>query len=270
MLNNDTCYRKWIGTVFKSCTELVKYLLYSCGFTLILISISAKEDYLPQIPLQVVYKLINAIFFFFLIGNGILYTAHSVTKEEIVIAEKAALSKEPLAIENHNRRISSVHEAGHVVIAYLLNYRQYDVHVSWKDSYCVIEPILEGPREIKRRILLLYGGAAAEKLLLGEIHNGCMGNPQADYERATENIKSYITMIDDSVSKAMLTEEVREKIISYSKLFYSEAENMVYSNRDMVELLREELSKKDIMTTKEVDELFEKHGMKGRRSTGEF
>ena len=256
-------------------------MLYSCGFTLILISISAKEDYLPQIPLQVVYMFINAFFFFFLIGKGILYTAHSVTKEEIpseievpkeeiVIAEKAALSKEPLAIENHNRRISSVHEAGHVVIAYLLNYRQYDVHVSWKDSYCVIEPILEGPREIKRRILLLYGGAAAEKLLLGEIHNGCMGNPQADYERATENIKSYITMIDDSVSKAMLTEELREKIISYSKLFYSEAENMVYSNRDMVELLREELSKKDIMTTKEVDELFEKHGMKGRRSTGEF
>ena len=103
MLNNDTCYRKWIGTVFKSCTELVKYLLYSCGFTLILISISAKEDYLPQIPLQVVYKLINAIFFFFLIGNGILYTAHSVTKEEIVIAEKAALSKEPLAAEMRYR-----------------------------------------------------------------------------------------------------------------------------------------------------------------------
>lgn len=270
MLNNkNTCYRKWIG-VFKRCTEIVKYLIYSCGFTLILISISAKEDYLPQIPLQVVYKFINAFFFFFLIGKGILYTAHSVTKEEIVIAEKAALSKEPLAIENHNRRISSVHEAGHVVIAYLLNYKQYDVHVSWKDSYCMIEPILEGPREIKRRILLLYGGAAAEKLLLGEIHNGCMGNLQADYERATENIKSYITMIDDSVSKAMLTEELREKIISYSKLFYSEAENMIYSNRDMVELLREELNKKDIMTTKEVDELFEKHGMKRRRSTGEF
>lgn len=62
-------------------------------------------------------------------------------------------------------------------------------------------------------------------------------------------------MIDHSVSKSLLDEELSEQMIFYSKEFWKETKEILIQNKKMLELLSEELFKKCELTGEEIGEL---------------
>lgn len=106
--------------------------------------------------------------------------------------------------------------------------------------------------------MVTYAGAASEELIFGHYRSGCFGSEIADFESAARYIKGYIVMTDNTVSKAMLDEEIGQKVITLSNVIYAETIESLTSYKSMIEHLADILLTKNTLKTEEVREILER------------
>lgn len=153
--------------------------------------------------------------------------------------------------------INAVHEAGHAVMAYLQDTKDFEVFMSYDSAKTRVAYKSQNAEDVKKMILVKYSGAIAEELLLGEFSAGCIGifNPNTDFPSATELIKAYIVMTEPTVSKTLLNEELADLIISASNSFYKEATEILSKSKEMLVIISDELKNKDSLKKDEIIQL---------------
>ena len=161
--------------------------------------------------------------------------------------------------DNYDEQINikSVHEAGHAVMAYLQDTKDFEVFMSYDSAKTVVTYKSQKAEDVKKMILVKYSGAIAEELLLGELSAGSIGilNSNADFPSATELIRAYIVMTEPTVSKTLLNEELADLIISASNSFYKEATEILSKNKEMLVVISDELKSKDPLKKDEIIQL---------------
>lgn len=174
----------------------------------------------------------------------------------IIVRGKSEIPKATLttSVPEHIRKVVAVHEAGHVVMAYLKAQVQ-EVYISGTSGHVTSEWTGFYADDMKNRILVDYAGAAAEELILGKFDAGSIIGPAADFEQAVEHIKAYILMTEPSMNKSLLSTDLSERIIHYSDKFYKETAEFLKDNRKMIETIASELQKKDSLSKKEIQAL---------------
>lgn len=153
--------------------------------------------------------------------------------------------------------INAVHEAGHAVMAYLQDTKDFEVFMSYDSAKTRVAYKSQNAEDVKKMILVKYSGAIAEELLLGELSAGSMGilNSNADFPSATELIKAYIVMTEPTVSKTLLNEELADKIISLSNSFYKEATEILFKNKEMLVVVSKALKVNTILNKEQIVQL---------------
>ncbi len=153
--------------------------------------------------------------------------------------------------------INAVHEAGHAVMAYLQDTKDFEVFMSYNSAKTMVTYKSQKAEDVKKMILVKYSGAIAEELLLGELSAGSIGisNSNADFPSATALIKAYIVMTEPTVSKTLLNEELADLIISASNGFYKEATEILSKNKEMLVVISDELKNKDSLKKDEIIQL---------------
>lgn len=175
------------------------------------------------------------------------------------ISKKHRLKDKTDIPDNYDEQINinAVHEAGHAVMAYLQDTKDFEVFMSYDSAKTIVAYKSQKAKDIKKMILVKYSGAIAEELLLGEFSAGSIGvfYPNADFQSATELIRAYIVMTEPTVSKTLLNEELADLIISASNSFYKEATEILSKNKEMLVVISDELKSKDSLKKDEIIQL---------------
>lgn len=272
--------------VIKTLVSLVNSIVYSCGVVLLLLLFTYKNItverseiigivfmFSPFWILPVVSKYLNDEFGFLPTTLRKIVDFFRLKKKETVNDNGNTNTKEcssDLEQVCNERRTFAVHEAGHAVMAYLLDLPEYHVTISDDYAFTTTENKDLTPEGTKKEILVNYSAAVAEELLLGKFCCGSMGSNNADFETATRLIKAYIVMTNPNVSKTLLDVELAEEMIELSKMFYHESKDILSENQFMLSILSDELMKKSSMSKKEIVKILSTVGQKkeiARQST---
>lgn len=143
------------------------------------------------------------------------------------------------------------HEAGHAVMAYLQGCDTVSIDTTDKcvttSSFCGMSSAA-----LEKSILVSYAGAAAEKIIYGRYFSGSLTGENNDFQKAANDIRSYIVMTNSSYSKTFLDKGLNEEVIAQSKLLYDEAKAMILDHKFLVLALAKELREKRSMSYEEI------------------
>lgn len=183
-------------------------------------------DMFVNIYFTIVYLIImvigvNAIFSSFITDN---YIQENNPPKILDTKRNRCAKKEVTEMELQQLEIRAAHEAGHVVMANVLGIEIIESTISSRGNsgghvICAMGPILTS-EDLYKRVLILYAGLFAEKLLLKSVSNGCMGAEDADLEVANHCLKEYIILTDEEVSLAGMyceKEKIDKKMIQLSR-----------------------------------------------------
>ncbi|MDE7423780.1 MAG: ATP-dependent Zn protease [Lachnospiraceae bacterium] len=243
-------------TLYTIFINIMRCFIVSCGTAFLIIFFYWDE--MAPLKRDVFGKMAGSLFQITLL---LLIFSHVLSK--VLIGDKCcfgykrcfdslgiASEKEEKAISD-NRKVCIVHEAGHALMAYLQNVSNFRVTLSKTITTYNTQDV----EDVKTMILIDYAGAAAEEILLESFSLGSMSSTDSDFVKATEHIKAYIIMTDSSVSKTMLNEELSQQVISLSKEMYSMSKDLLSENKEMLEVLSNELMKKEEMSKEEIIDL---------------
>lgn len=243
--------------------NIMKCFLMSCGIVLLFYffneEVPVAKELIQRNVLVICYSLIS------------LLCVYQITKRmfsdddyNVITGTSLGYAKRVIRSENkndtlteYNRKVSSVHEAGHAVMAYLMEIESFQVILSDIQPRVVMVQKLQDANAVKKGILIKYAGAIAEEILLDKMHIGSFIGEDSDFPQATEWIKAYIVMTDSSISKTLLDRELEEKTILLSKKFWNESKKILSENRTMVETISENLQRKGTLTSEEVKEILD-------------
>lgn len=164
---------------------------------------------------------------------------------------------------NYNdKKISAIHEAGHVVCSkLLLNKKIYKVmsksSTSGSGGLTIALPNNENfmtNEQLEYEIMCLYGGSVAEKLLLGNESNGASGD-----------ISSATKLIVDYISKGRYVNRINYDGFNDTDLFdlstklsdklYNDTIDFMNNNLEKLKLISNELYKKEELCDNDIDKL---------------
>lgn len=236
----------------------------ACGISLILLFFYPETEQLTK-------NEVRSIVYCALVFNLLMYGMYKLL--EYIFLHKMK-SKEPLLneeylpyavrklnetqeIEEYNRRVTAAHEAGYAVMIYINADEDFGVDMLASPPHTKIVSKFAGVDMIKNKILITYAGAAAEEILLGEFHDGCLGTERADFESANKLIKAYIVMSDKSLSKTLLDVELATQMIELSKEFYLEAKNILINNLELLKAVSDKLIEKNFLRREDVNKISE-------------
>ena len=225
---------------------VIKCFILACGISLLLFFFYDNELEFTKDNIKCVVGSIHALLLAVagvlnLLSAKMWSVEHSSTTASDVIKPfgKAIISNKEKTHE-YTRRVVTVHEAGHAVMAYLRN----------ADTIVVTASLCKP--NVASMILVKYAGAIAEELIFGYYHMGSFLGDNSDFKSATELIKGYITMINSEMSKTLLDKELESQLIDISKAFYQESKELLSSNIKLVEHLSSVLTDREELTTEEV------------------
>ncbi|MFR4915095.1 MAG: ATP-dependent Zn protease [Coprococcus phoceensis] len=244
--------------------NIMKCFFVSCGIVLLFYffneEVPVTKELIQRNVLVICYSLLS------------LLCAYQITKRmfsdndyNVITGTSLGYAKRIIRSENkndplteYNRKVSSVHEAGHAVMAYLMKIESFQVILSDIQPRVVMVQKLQDANAVKKGILIKYAGAIAEEILLDKMHIGSFIGEDSDFPQATEWIKAYIVMTDSSISKTLLDRELEEKTILLSKKFWSESKKILSENRTMVEAISENLQREGTLTSEEVKDILDR------------
>ena len=245
-------------------SDIVKCFMVSCGTVLLLCffnyeALSITKEMIQQSVLAIFIPLFVLLGIYkILIGNGWLSDEVVEIRAPFGKAVLVNPSEKSSSIVEYNRKVSAVHEAGHAVMAYLQEIENFEVIMSDViGSKVAMVHKLSDAKNVKKMILNTYAGAIAEQMSFGHFHAGCFMGEKNDFSQATEWIKGYIVMTVPNMNKSLLNAELSEKVILLSKEFWYEAENILINHKKMIEVLSEELLKKETLSKKEINTILE-------------
>ena len=205
----------------------------------------------------------------------------SITNKDI----EDAVKKVTVGLEKHNRVISekdkkltAYHEAGHAIVSKFLETQKdvkeisiiprgmaggYTMYKTNEDK-CYISKT-----EMQEKLIALLGGRAAEKLALNDISTGASNDLEVANEIAKNMVTVYgmsdtvgpihINMEKDPYQLQLLGEKYTDMIGNEIKLLvneaYYKAQSILSNNMDKLELVANELLKREVLSAEKFDEL---------------
>ncbi|MEE5994380.1 MAG: hypothetical protein V3G42_14300 [Oscillospiraceae bacterium] len=160
------------------------------------------------------------------------------------------------------------HEAGHALMSVLLHVpvaRATIVGTTSGSGGAVFredeQKSLISRKDMLNRIMIAYGGRAAEELIFGaeNVTTGAIN----DIQQATAILKSYISdygfdedtgllSLEILYEQKLLSERVVKRAEQLSGMLYSQTVTMLYKNKDKLLRLAKALSEKETMTGDEI------------------
>lgn len=172
-------------------------------------------------------------------------------------------------IINKTMEISSVHEAGHALVAYLNGFELF-LSVSYENSFTNIVPqnsLVMDSDMLKKYILILYAGMAAEKILLGKASMDSFGSNNSDFNRANTYIENYVFMTNDNLSKYSLDPAVQREVLKLSKELYQETYKLLSENKGVLNVLSAYIKDAGKCSYEEVKNIVEKCNIQKQNKT---
>ena len=221
-------------------------------------------------------------------GRTVVTQEDLLESVEVVIAGK---EKKDRILGKEEKRIVAYHEVGHALVTALMKHAEpvqkitivprtmgslgYVMQVPEEEKY------LMSQEELTTRIVTLFGGRAAEKIVFGSVTTGASN----DIEKATSLARAMVTqygMSDrfgliglESVEDRYLdgkpvmncsdqtVSEVDNEVIRILKECYNKAEELLAGNRDVLDKVADYLFTKETITGEEFMKLY--HEVKGDR-----
>ncbi|MDE5995144.1 MAG: ATP-dependent Zn protease [Oscillospiraceae bacterium] len=240
--------------IYAITTDVIRCFITSCGITLLIIFFNKESIPLSK---EIVRNCVLSIFSMqipILFVINILFNKRRWVQDDNDIHNDNPIGKAVIASDSQ-KTLYAVHEAGHAVMAYLQEMKDYEVQMSCIPPQTITTCEFYTADDVKKRILIKYSGAVAEELILGNFSCGSMGSSESDFPSAVDWIKAYIVMTDPTVSKTLLNEELSAKIIAVSKNFYQEAKDILSKNKEMLVIISDELKNKDTLNKNEIIQL---------------
>ena len=265
MINNFTQQKKFQLHPWIIYIDIIRCFIMSAGISIIIliskeISVNRSEFIILMRALFLTEIIILLLYETFFGERWFINWESSKRLMETILskAEIDKLSDNPdfnKEISTEQQRRSTIHEAGHALLAYILELDEYSVHMTYPRPH--VKSLINGNSsdDVKKNILVYYAGAAAEEMVLGNFHAGSMLNNDSDFVMAKEYIKIYITLTNPDVSKAMLDSELEEQIIDMSKELYKEVKTMISENIEKLEIISTELMKKEYLSKEDINTL---------------
>lgn len=215
---------------------------------------------------------------------------------EVVIAGK---EKKDRILSKEEKRIVAYHEVGHALVTALEKHAEpvqkitivprtmgslgYVIQVPEEEKYLMSQD------ELLARIVTLYGGRAAEKLVFRSITTGATN----DIEKATELARAMVTQYGMSEKFGMMglesvesryldgravlhcgeqtAAEIDNEVMEILKKCYAKAEELLAGSRDILDKIAEYLINKETITGEEFMRIFNemREGSEAPRTEGE-
>lgn len=251
--------------------EIVKCFIASCGITFLLFFFYYGKIEITKIQLQNMVFNLFSVFATIDIFYQLLINIKKHCEEEQVISTSTPLSIDAAKKEKdipekikENRemmlKIISTHEAGHAIVALKLGLSIISVKAGIDKGYTLTSiktHSLMTPEDFEKSVIMDYGGAAAEKVILGEIRAGSVGCETSDFTIAEERIKQMLLISGKFKGYASCGTDFSEQVQEYSIELFNKAEQIVLENKDVIQRLAVKLLKQDALSEEEVKLIIE-------------
>ncbi len=270
-----------IYTIF---TDIMKCFFTSCGSTLLIIFFYNGNE---KVTKNLIQSLVLSIFMLF-IGFTTLYRLLQNCKNNDLVEDSGQI-REPIVLgtvgtgksfpygviketfaeqdsPEHKEMIEiiRIHEAGHAVMAHLLGVTIEECIATITQGKTRTYQLLMEANDYKNRILILYGGAAAEQIIYKKYRAGSVGNDQADFEQAERDIKSLLILEQNNEIPGYTTggEKFAKAVNEKSIELFEQTLSLLTENKDMILRVAKELKEKPVMSGKAIEVLFEENSKK--------
>lgn len=262
-------------SIFK---DAMKCFITACGSTLLIIFFYNENE---KITKNLIQSCVLSIFILLIVftvfykwlkyffnndlakDSGLIVFGKQDTGKSFPYGEiKEVFAKQNSSENKEMIEIIRIHEAGHAVIAHLLGVKIEECIATitqGKTATKTYQPLMEA-NDYKDRILILYGGAAAERIIYGKYRAGSVGNEQADFDQAERDIKNLLILEQNNGIYGYTTagEEFAKAVREKSIELFEQTLSLLTENKDMLLRMAEELEKNPVMSGKEIEELFKK------------
>ncbi|MEE0715560.1 MAG: hypothetical protein UCH84_03100 [Eubacterium sp.] len=165
-----------------------------------------------------------------------------------------------------NKKVISIHEAGHVVTALIVGLRVLNVEILVDEQGLArgnTKSIIDNPSAdtdnaeyFTKLIVNYYAGAMAEKLFFGKISMGNSGKDDSDFVMAEKLIKQMLLLsFNDYDGFVEYGHKFEEAVYDVSRRLAKEASEIVTDKINIVERLSEKLMTKGKLEEKEILEI---------------
>ena len=168
---------------------------------------------------------------------------------------------------SEKNRMTAYHEAGHVVVAEVLepesvtlaSIANYDGDVNGVTAYYQTKEYYSSIKYMKNRVKVVLGGKAATELEYGEIDVGASNDLHRAYKVTARFIDDYCGFGFDSYvpipNSVNTTDRCSDKIGFFITNFYNEVKEILAKNREFLEKIAGKLLEKTTIMMSEIQEI---------------
>lgn len=194
--------------------------------------------------------------------------------EEAIARVIVGLKKKYSVMSPDEKHLTAIHEAGHAVVSFIVRPEIQNFCISivprgkagGYNFFDESRKTYPQKKDLLKQIKVLYGGRAAENVILGDISSGASN----DFEKATQIAlrmtteygmnSSFLVKVGNELeyNKAIET-KATEEVESICKKMYEETEKIVTEYRSQIERLAVILEEKEYLTQEEVADFMSKN-----------
>lgn len=183
----------------------------------------------------------------------------------------AGLEIKHSTVSDKEKRIVAYHEAGHAVVAKILNIDKVqkisiiprDKALGYVLKFPTEDKFLYTKKELCDKVTVLLAGRASEEVFMGEVSTGASNDIKESTNIIYELICSYgmgkntqNTCIDERLFKYYL-DTIKDEASEIAKDAYDRALNLIRENEAIVKKIAEYLIKNETMNAEELDEMMD-------------
>lgn len=183
----------------------------------------------------------------------------------------AGLEIKHSTVSDKEKRIVAYHEAGHAVVAKILNIDKVqkisiiprDKALGYVLKFPTEDKFLYTKKELCDKVTVLLAGRASEEIFMGEVSTGASNDIKESTNIIYEIICSYgmgkntqNTCIDERLFKYYL-DSIKDEASEMAKDAYDRALNLIRENEAIVKKIAEYLIKNETMNAEELDEMMD-------------
>lgn len=254
--------------------DIMNCFIYSCGIAFLLLFFypELKEQIKGDTEIIILYKKIFILNIVLMFGFNIISKKRWFSGESDNQVGKSTIILKGISERNdnenyRNKRLISLHEAGHAVVALSLGVNISCVQINMENerpesgkTILKDKSIIAMDEEfIKNIITIKYAGAATEKIIYKKCSLGSMGSIDSDFESAEELIKQMIITFSDKYNcYVRCGKGFDELVCQNSQELFNKAQKIVEENIENIRKVADELLHKNILNQEEVRQIMKR------------